>query len=295
MGGWFRMYDGVIDDHKVMNLPKDLRWDWVSVLCLASRHKGTLPSMSELAFNLRMTEAEALALVAKLRNAGLIETAKGALKPHNWEGRQYQSDSSRERTKRYRERHRDAGENVTVTPRARTDQTQTQTQNRTEDSSLRSESAHSARASCAPTQTARRRAAASPRTPLASLQNFERLKGAYPKRAGQNPNKPAFVAFKVAVVSRNADPEQLIAAAGKFASAVRADGKEKTRYVPQLATWLKQDRWSDDYTPEQQAASNGSGDKSVHRAADRLVERVQAFIDDAGDAGPPPLPALGRD
>jgi hypothetical protein len=295
MGGWFRMYDAVIDDHKVMSLPKELRWDWFSVLCVANRHRGQLPAMSELAFNLRITEAEALAMVTKLKNAGLIESEQGALKPHNWEGRQFQSDSSKERTQRYRERHRDGGGDKTVTPRARTDQTRHRVQTRTEDSSLRSESvSHVSKDSHAPTLPAQKRAAASPRLTLASVDNFEKLRAAYPKRAGQNPRKPSFAAFQTAVISRNAEPDQLIAAAGKYAAAVRADGKERTRYVPQLSTWLNQDRWSDDYTPERQP-TNGAGDKSVHRAAERLDKRVQAFFDDPRDDEAPPLSSSRRD
>jgi hypothetical protein len=300
MGGWFRMYDAVIDDHKVMSLPKELRWDWFSVLCIANRHKGQLPAMSELAFNLRISEAEALAMVTKLKNAGLLESQQGNLRPHNWDGRQFYSDSSTLRVQRFRERQRkenqrndkgNATGNVSATPsRARTDQTRHRVQTRTEDSSLRSESS----IACEETHMlVSRRTPRYPRATLASLQNFEKVRGAYPKRAGQDPKKRAFEAFHRAITARKAKPEMLIAAAGKYAAAVRADGKEGTAYVPLLATWLNEDRWSDDYTPEQ---ANGAGrDKSVHRAAERLDKRVQAYYDDPRDDDAPPLSSGRRD
>jgi hypothetical protein len=69
---------------------------------------------------------------------------------------------------------------------------------------------------------------------------FEEFKGAFPKREGANPWKPAKASFARAV-GRGADPTTIIAAAKVLA------GKHPipTPYVPQAVTWLNQERWKD--------------------------------------------------
>jgi hypothetical protein len=111
-GRWFRMYDDVINDPKVMKLPEATRWHWVAVLCAASKNGGKVPPAAELAFLLRMTDQRAASLVAELLRAGLLDKVDGGFVPHNWEGRQYKSDGSTERVKRFRERQRNVSGNV---------------------------------------------------------------------------------------------------------------------------------------------------------------------------------------
>ncbi|KRR21892.1 hypothetical protein [Bradyrhizobium retamae] len=120
---WFRMYAGVINDPKVMKLPEATRWHWVACLCVASDHGGKLPPAPDLAFALRMSEQRAAVLVTELYRAGLLDKVDGGFAPHNWSGRQYQSDSSTKRVRDFRERKkREAGvtgnvsPDVTVTP-----------------------------------------------------------------------------------------------------------------------------------------------------------------------------------
>jgi len=111
MSRWFRMYDDVINDPKVMKLPEATRWQWVAVLCAASKHGGKVPPAAELAFLLRMTDQRAASLIAELLRAGLLDKVDGGFAPHNWEGRQYKSDGSTERVKRFRERQRNVSSN----------------------------------------------------------------------------------------------------------------------------------------------------------------------------------------
>jgi hypothetical protein len=113
---WFRMYAGVINDPKVMRLPEATRWHWVACLCVASDNGGRLPPAVDLAFALRMTEQRAAVLVTELHRAGLLDKVDGGFAPHNWEGRQYKSDSSTERVKRFRERKSAVAPAVTETP-----------------------------------------------------------------------------------------------------------------------------------------------------------------------------------
>ncbi|MGY3535391.1 hypothetical protein [Bradyrhizobium sp. USDA 4452] len=129
---WFRMYGDVINDPKVMRLPEAMRWHWVSLLCVASRHKGKLPPAADVAFELRTTPQRVAALVLELVTAGLLDKLPdGTFAPHNWEGRQYKSDSSTERVREHRDRKkRDAdvtgnvSSDVTVTDQNRAEQKQ---------------------------------------------------------------------------------------------------------------------------------------------------------------------------
>lgn len=120
---WFRMYSAVINDPKVMKLPEATRWHWVACLCVASDHGGVLPPAADLAFALRMTEQRAAALVTELHRAGLLDKVDGGFAPHNWAGRQYQSDSSTKRVQKHRNKLKQQVESfgnvspdVTVTP-----------------------------------------------------------------------------------------------------------------------------------------------------------------------------------
>jgi len=120
---WFRMYAGVINDPKVMKLPEATRWHWVACLCVASDNGGKLPPIADLAFALRMTEQRAAVLVTQLHRAELLDKVDGGFAPHNWAGRQYQSDSSTKRVRDHRDRKKREGavtgnvsSDVSVTP-----------------------------------------------------------------------------------------------------------------------------------------------------------------------------------
>ncbi len=106
---WFRFYDDVINDPKVLRLPEATRWQWVAVLCVASKHKGSLPPLEELAFYLRTTTGKVTILLTTLVRAGLLDKTDTGFAPHNWSGRQYVSDGSAERVRRHREKRAAAG------------------------------------------------------------------------------------------------------------------------------------------------------------------------------------------
>ncbi|MGX9392547.1 hypothetical protein ACWX0K_20435 [Nitrobacteraceae bacterium UC4446_H13] len=109
MTRWFRLYDDVINDPKLLKLPEALRWAWVALLCIASKNGGKLPATDDVALMLRVPEAKAAEYITKLVKAKLFEHQDGVFVPHNWEGRQFKSDSSNERVKK----HRDTKRNVT--------------------------------------------------------------------------------------------------------------------------------------------------------------------------------------
>jgi len=116
MSRWFRFYDDAINDPKILKLSEDLRWHWVAVLCIASKHDGILPDMGDIAIMLRMSRARANTLFIQLAAAGLLDRTETGFVPHNWNGRQYKSDVSTERVKRFRKGKGNVSSTVSETP-----------------------------------------------------------------------------------------------------------------------------------------------------------------------------------
>lgn len=133
MSRWFRFYDDALNDPKAQALPDALFKAWINVLCIASKHDGALPALRDVAFLLRLSEAKAAEMLTKLSMAGMLDRVDGGFTPHNWDARQYKSDSPNERVKRHREGKRNAACNVTssvtVTP-PEAEQKQIQNQSR---------------------------------------------------------------------------------------------------------------------------------------------------------------------
>ena len=115
MKSWFRFYDEVLDDLKVQSLPAPIFKAWVNLLCFASRNGGVIPSISDVAFALRVPPSKASKIIGTLCDLGLFDDAGEELKPHNWSSRQYKSDVSTERVKRFRKRNETVGPDVSET------------------------------------------------------------------------------------------------------------------------------------------------------------------------------------
>jgi len=107
---WFRLYDDVLNDPKVQRLDGDTFKFWINMLCIASKRGGVLPSIEDMAFEMRVSVLVCTMKIDALKTAGLVDGDK-RLRPHGWEKRQYKSDTSTERVKRFRER----SSNVAVT------------------------------------------------------------------------------------------------------------------------------------------------------------------------------------
>ncbi len=125
---WFRFYSEVIHDPKIQTLSSALRWTWLSCLCLANENepRGTLPSLKEIAYALRIPQSKAQEHLRLLIDANLINVDdSGMMRPHNWEGRQHKSDDVAQRVRQFRERQNgppcNVTGNVTVAPRVRAD------------------------------------------------------------------------------------------------------------------------------------------------------------------------------
>lgn len=111
MSRWFRFYIGAVDDPKVQMLAPEMFKHWVNVLCIAAQHEGEMPAISVTAFTLRMSEAKAAGILAKLHSLELLDQTEQSFKPHNWDGRQYKTDTAdntnAERQKKHRAKNRE--------------------------------------------------------------------------------------------------------------------------------------------------------------------------------------------
>jgi len=110
---WFRAYSEALDDPKVQRLHPTLFKAWFNLLCLASQHDGKLPSNDDIAFRLRISAQDAAQYVDELILAGLVDIDRnGARTPHNWETRQFVSDTSTERVRKHRKHKKKIEGNV---------------------------------------------------------------------------------------------------------------------------------------------------------------------------------------
>lgn len=101
---WFRFYNDALNNPKVQKLSPVLFKTWVNLLCVACDCDGILPSIEDVAFSLRLDIKTLNKHLKELMLCGLIDETEQGLQPHNWDDRQFKSDTSKERTKKYRER-----------------------------------------------------------------------------------------------------------------------------------------------------------------------------------------------
>lgn len=232
MSRWFRFYDGTLDDPKVQKLPDALFRTWVNLLCLASRHNGSLPNLEDMAFSLRTSEEAMRDGLEALVSRGLLDCEDGEMSPHNWHERQYKSDGSadRMRSKRARDRERhgdkigDAGSDVTGDTSG-DDPSDTLEQNRTESDTERT----IVRSSKPPAP--KRRSGEDP-------PGFAEWYAAFPRREGRGAARRAY-----ATALQKADAPTLLA--GACVAARRYSGSDP-KFIPHPATWLNGERWLDE-------------------------------------------------
>lgn len=103
---WFRMYNTTLDNPKAQRLSGDLFKGWINLLCLASKSGGVLPSVSDIAFALRMDETAVETLLETLHARELLDLEDENYTPHDWDDLQFKSDKSTDRVAKYRERHK---------------------------------------------------------------------------------------------------------------------------------------------------------------------------------------------
>jgi hypothetical protein len=120
MGMWFRLYVELLHDPKIQRLPPDRFKDLINLWCLCAAHGGVVPSDEDVAFGLRITPQEVATIIKFFIEQGFIDEKRAVTSPlvtcdknavteiqnfrhiHNWNKRQFISDTSAERTRKYR-------------------------------------------------------------------------------------------------------------------------------------------------------------------------------------------------
>lgn len=100
---WFRMYAEFATDAKVQMLPEAMQRRLVMLFCMRCSDVTVTLRDDEIAFHLRISDAELAETKALFVAKGFIDSSWNIT---NWEKRQFASDSSAARTKAYRDRKR---------------------------------------------------------------------------------------------------------------------------------------------------------------------------------------------
>jgi len=217
---WFRMYHDLVDDPKVQKLPGETFKFWINLLCLASRspERGTIQmQLPDLAFALRMDDQAVHDMLSDLVSRGLVHEMDGSFEIHNWQGRQYDSDSSTERVRKHREDAKRSG-NVTETLHDRSG-------NVTPSVSVSSSVSESDSVSVTSTLDER----------------FERFWQVYPKKRSKGDARKWWTKHKPS----DELTDTMIAAVQKL-SRSKDWTKEGGQFIPYPASWLNDEGWSDE-------------------------------------------------
>lgn len=104
---WIRLHRESINNPKIGRLSDHQHRAWHNCLLVAN-DDGLLPSIADIAFHLRMTNAAAEQVVCELIDAGLIDvdatSGPRTLRMHDWSAHQFISDSSTDRVRKHREK-----------------------------------------------------------------------------------------------------------------------------------------------------------------------------------------------
>ncbi len=112
---WFRFYSEFSHDPKVQMMGEAMQRRYIMVMCLRCSNELVTLHETEIAFHLRITDAELAETKALFISKGFIDDKWNLL---NWDKRQYKSDSSAERVARHREnKKRDSNADVTLQQR----------------------------------------------------------------------------------------------------------------------------------------------------------------------------------
>lgn len=102
---WFRLYSEFSHDPKVQMMSEAMQRRYIMIMCLRCSNDIVTLHETELAFHLRITDAELAETKALFIGKGFIDDKWNLL---NWEKRQFKSDSSAARVSRHREKKKNA-------------------------------------------------------------------------------------------------------------------------------------------------------------------------------------------
>jgi len=108
---WFRFYSEFSHDPKVQMMSEAMQRRYIMVMCLRCSNDLVTLHETEIAFHLRISDAELADTKALFISKGFIDDQWNLV---NWDKRQYKSDSSAERVARHRKTKKESS-NVDVT------------------------------------------------------------------------------------------------------------------------------------------------------------------------------------
>lgn len=109
---WFRLYAEFSHDPKVQMMSEVMQRRYIMLMCMRCSNVTVTLHVTEIAFYLRITDAELTETKALFLSKGFIDDDWNLL---NWEKRQFISDSSAERVSRHREKKKqECNANVTL-------------------------------------------------------------------------------------------------------------------------------------------------------------------------------------
>lgn len=238
MTRWFRLYDDVLNDPKVQRLDGELFKFWINVLCIASKHGGVLPSVEDMAFEIRVSHDVCSSLIDELKSCGLIDGNK-RLTPHGWGKRQFKSDTSTDRVKRFRERSRNATETVSETAPDTYTETETETEIKKENPKEK-------------------------KTRSASSAEFEKFWSVYPRKVGKGQAQKAWIK-----ATGKAAAVLIIASVEAWRGSKDFPAPE---FVPHPATWLNAERWTDELSDRKQVVTDAEREAFLAEHKRKMME-----------------------
>jgi hypothetical protein len=112
MNTWWRAYNNSIHHPKLIKLSDEMHRAWYTLNCIASDNGGTLPAADDIAVMLRVKPTKVAEWITKLVTAKLMDNQDGVFVPHNWETRQFKSDTSTGRVRAHREKTRNVSKKL---------------------------------------------------------------------------------------------------------------------------------------------------------------------------------------
>lgn len=230
---WFKAQAADVLDPKLRKLPAGLFKFLYFLRCMVAGNSGALPPADRVAFLLGSSEPVIARRLAALLAAGLLVEAGGELRLVESDDGGGERDgaeataSGADRTRRWRERRaeRSYGRDAAVTRCDAAVTCDAIEKDIDQDTDTDTETARVTRGDYD--------------------EAFENFWRAFPRRDGDNPQKPAREAFHQAVAS-GADPQALIAAASAYGAAVAS--REK-RFIASATRWLAEGRYRDHGPP----------------------------------------------
>ena len=228
---WFRLYTSLTHDIRFRRQPVYIRWAWIAVLSIAARCSkrgyliidGENMTPADLADEAAITIEQATESMKWFQSRLLIVSYRGSLRVDGWDRMQFVSDSSTERVRK----SRSMGESVKRSKPVSCNVSETPPDNRVQRTDIEHQN------TCPKRSKPER------------LDGFDEWWAQYPKKRGKGAAKPAYDR-----AMRKVDAPTLLSALDQY----KRSREVKDGFIVYPATWLNQERWTDEYDEPATAA-----------------------------------------